>query len=65
MGRKELIFCLAVLLTISSSVPVGAQNSGDRIKVIVDQDARGPCSTDMQSVLMFVQSPAFEGGKAP
>jgi inosine-uridine nucleoside N-ribohydrolase len=60
MGRKELIFCLAVLLTISSSVPVGAQNSGDRIKVIVDQDARGPCSTDMQSVLMFVQSPRFD-----
>ncbi|MCI0410202.1 MAG: nucleoside hydrolase [Acidobacteria bacterium] len=28
-----------------------------KLKVIVDQDARGPCSTDQQSILMFVQSP--------
>jgi inosine-uridine nucleoside N-ribohydrolase len=26
-------------------------------KVIVDQDARGPASTDMQSILLFLQSP--------
>lgn len=29
-------------------------------KVIVDQDARGPASTDMQSVLMFLMSPDVE-----
>jgi purine nucleosidase len=29
-------------------------------KVIVDQDARGPATTDMQSILMFLQSPDFE-----
>jgi len=37
-----------------------AQASSQKIKVIVDQDARGPCSTDMQSILMFVQSPRAE-----
>ena len=31
-----------------------------KLKVIVDQDARGPASTDMQSILMFVQSPDVE-----
>ena len=30
---------------------------GQKPKIIVDQDARGPASTDMQSILMFVQSP--------
>jgi inosine-uridine nucleoside N-ribohydrolase len=34
--------------------------ASERIKVIVDQDARGPCSTDMQSILMFAQSPQVE-----
>jgi len=29
-------------------------------KVIVDQDARGPASTDMNSILMFAQSPQVE-----
>src|ERR1017187_8005209 len=31
--------------------------SAQRLKVIVDQDARGPGSTDMNSILMFAQSP--------
>ncbi len=31
-----------------------------KIKVIVDQDARGPATTDMQSILMFLQSEKFE-----
>jgi len=30
---------------------------GQKPKIIVDQDARGPASTDMQSILMFAQSP--------
>lgn len=33
---------------------------GQRKKVIVDQDARGPATTDMQSILMFLQSPDVE-----
>jgi len=31
-----------------------------KLKVIVDQDARGPCTTDIQSILMFVQAPRVE-----
>src|SRR5260370_11463756 len=31
-----------------------------RVKVIVDQDARGPATTDMQSVLIFLQSDKFD-----
>ena len=33
---------------------------GQRIKVIVDQDARGPGTTDIQSILMFAQAPNIE-----
>src|SRR3974377_1790044 len=32
----------------------------DKIKVIVDQDARGPGTSDMQAILVFLQSNAFE-----
>jgi purine nucleosidase len=31
-----------------------------KIKVIVDQDARGPATTDMQSILIFLQSDKFD-----
>lgn len=33
---------------------------GQKIKVIVDQDARGPATTDMQSILVFLQSSRFD-----
>src|SRR5438067_1414809 len=36
-----------------SAPPAGAQGR----KIIVDQDARGPASTDMQSILLFLQAP--------
>jgi len=32
----------------------------EKIKVIVDQDARGPATTDLQSILVFLQSDKFE-----
>jgi inosine-uridine nucleoside N-ribohydrolase len=32
----------------------------EKIKVIVDQDARGPGTSDMQAILVFLQSEAFE-----
>jgi inosine-uridine nucleoside N-ribohydrolase len=60
MDRNRLTLGLAVYLAIAAGAPAGAEGSSDRIKVIVDQDARGPCTTDMQSVLMFVQSPQVE-----
>jgi inosine-uridine nucleoside N-ribohydrolase len=31
-----------------------------KTKVIVDQDARGPGTTDMQAILIFLQSPKFD-----
>jgi purine nucleosidase len=33
---------------------------GQRTKVIVDQDARGPGTTDIQSILMFAQAPNID-----
>ncbi len=32
----------------------------EKIKVIVDQDARGPGTSDMQAILVFLQSDAFD-----
>jgi purine nucleosidase len=32
----------------------------DKIKIILDQDARGPATTDLQSLLVFLQSDKFE-----
>src|SRR6202163_5139639 len=56
MGRSawkpELIFLLVALL--------GAPASAQKIKVIVDQDARGPATTDMQAILIFLQSDRFD-----
>jgi purine nucleosidase len=48
----SLLFAV-VLLAMSSA----AQS---RRKVIIDQDARGPATTDQQSILMFLQSPQVE-----
>ncbi len=53
--RRLQIFSLLWLLLISANV-VHAQT----IKVIVDQDARGPATTDMQSILIFLQSDKFD-----
>jgi len=38
---------------VAAASPVSAQGR----KIIVDQDARGPASTDMQSILLFLQAP--------
>lgn len=43
-------------LAIALSCAASAAAQAPRVKVIVDQDARGPCSTDIQSILMFAQS---------
>jgi len=64
MDGNALLISLALAVVLVANVPAAAQGRGqessNRIKVIVDQDARGPCSTDMQSVLMFAQSPDVE-----
>jgi len=53
--RWHTIFLL--LLFALAAPPVHSQ--GKR-KVIIDQDARGPASTDMQSILVLIQSPETE-----
>jgi purine nucleosidase len=54
-GRGSILLLTAfLLLTLANNV------LGQRIKVIVDQDARGPATTDMQSILIFLQSDKFE-----
>jgi purine nucleosidase len=45
----------AIVLVLASAI--GAQA---RRKVIIDQDARGPATTDQQAILMLVQSPDVE-----
>jgi hypothetical protein len=49
-GRTTILLGVAFLsLTFVNNV------LAQKIKVIVDQDARGPATTDMQSILIFLQ----------
>jgi purine nucleosidase len=52
IGR--ILGVLTLLLTMAAGL------HAQRIKVIVDQDARGPATTDMQSILIFLQSNKFD-----
>jgi purine nucleosidase len=55
--RTQIISALlTALLAVSGATGLHAQ----KIKVIVDQDARGPATTDMQSILIFLQSDKFD-----
>ena len=46
--------------TIAVVVLVGTPLLAQKIKVIVDQDARGPGTSDQQAMLVFLQSEKFE-----
>jgi len=48
---------LALFCTLACAVPGWAQA---KRKVIIDQDARGPATTDQQSILVFLQSPEVD-----
>jgi inosine-uridine nucleoside N-ribohydrolase len=50
------VVLLDVFLILATAAGLHAQ----KIKVIVDQDARGPATTDMQSILIFLQSDKFD-----
>jgi len=52
-SRRALLPLIAVFL---AGTPLDAQ----RQKIIVDQDARGPASTDLSSIAVFLQSPDVE-----
>jgi inosine-uridine nucleoside N-ribohydrolase len=56
MKRRSFVILLSAFLTLTTARQLQAQ----KIKVIVDQDARGPATTDMQSILIFLQSDKFE-----
>jgi purine nucleosidase len=50
-----------VLLLIAFSLfTTHSADAQDRIKVIVDQDARGPGTSDQEAILVFLQSEKFE-----
>src|SRR5579862_1711704 len=52
--RYSVTTASVFLLLLTSSL------QAEKIKVIVDQDARGPATTDLQSILVFLQSDKFE-----
>ena len=52
--RLRVLFAGLLLLVASSAF------AQDKRKVIIDQDARGPASTDQQAMLMLIQSPKTE-----
>jgi purine nucleosidase len=54
MRSKFVLFAVAFVLF---ALPASAQT---KRKVIIDQDARGPATTDQQSILVFLQSPEVE-----
>src|SRR5689334_24953305 len=53
MKRHSTVVLVCLLLTASTLL-------AQKVKVIVDQDARGPATTDMQSILIFLQSDKFD-----
>src|SRR5215469_355328 len=50
--RGWIIFALVILFA--------ASGFSEKIKVIVDQDARGPGTSDQQAILVFLQSEKFD-----
>jgi purine nucleosidase len=56
MQARRLVLVLSAFLMLTAA----GQTQAQKIKVIVDQDARGPATTDMQSILIFLQSDKFD-----
>jgi inosine-uridine nucleoside N-ribohydrolase len=56
MKPRSFVVLLAAFLIVA----VAGEAQAQKIKVIVDQDARGPATTDMQSILIFLQSDTFD-----
>jgi purine nucleosidase len=51
---KARVLLVALLLVTANHL------HGQKIEVIVVQDTRGPATTDMQSILIFLQSDKFD-----
>jgi inosine-uridine nucleoside N-ribohydrolase len=56
MKPRRFVVLLVAALVLATTSKLQAQ----KIKVVVDQDARGPATTDMQSILIFLQSDRFD-----
>src|SRR5579859_2944260 len=54
LDRKFIVFVLNCILLFFTGA------SAQKIKVIVDQDARGPGTSDQQAILVFLQSEKFD-----
>src|ERR1700756_1442280 len=57
--RNQMHFRPLLLIALFVSFASSAYAQAKR-KVIIDQDARGPATTDQQSILVFLQSPEVE-----
>src|ERR1700726_4806249 len=49
-----------LVLSLLLSILLQSAAAAQKIKIIVDQDARGPGTSDQQAVLVFLQSDKFE-----
>jgi purine nucleosidase len=54
MRFKSAVWSIVIVFV---ALPAAGQS---KRKVIIDQDARGPATTDQQSILVFIQSPEVE-----
>ena len=57
--RNQMHFRPLLLIALFVSFASSASAQAKR-KVIIDQDARGPATTDQQSILVFLQSPEVD-----
>src|SRR6266498_3802319 len=56
MNRRTSNLALLFLMVLLLGILASAQ----KIKIIVDQDARGPGTSDQQAILVFLQSERFD-----
>ncbi|MGC2541538.1 MAG: nucleoside hydrolase, partial [Candidatus Sulfotelmatobacter sp.] len=56
MKPRSFVGLLIAFFTLILATELQAQ----KIRIILDQDARGPATTDMQSLLIFLQSDRFD-----
>jgi purine nucleosidase len=60
LNRRQFLTGSAGALALGALPEVQSSDPQAKTKVIVDQDCRGPATTDMQSLLIFLQSDRFD-----
>src|SRR5437660_3692407 len=56
----SMLFVFAILVVLCAADDGFAAQASERRKVIIDQDAFGPAGSDLQAILMLLQSPDVE-----